>query len=597
LPRFSQLFIDQVAQATDIVDLVSTYIALKRRGGEFVGLCPFHDDKNPSLNVSPAKQIYKCFVCGAGGGVFQWVMNFDKASFPEAVESLAQRANIPLPAEQGPGPQGSQGPSRACLQEICQFAQRFFQAQLKGPAGKQAMDYALARGFTREAIEQFALGFAPDSWDALLQAAGRKGHAPAQIAQAGLGVQRESGGHYDRFRNRLMIPIRDPSGKTIAFGGRALDDNERAKYLNSAESPIFDKSRNLFGLDLAREQIVQTGTAVVAEGYFDVLLPHQHGAGNLVATLGTSLTDGHVRILSRYAKEVVLLFDADDAGANAALRALELFLQQQVDVRIACIPDGKDPADFVLAHGAQALEDLVSRAPDALKHVWQLRSRAIQQGSSLVERRREVDEFLRLVATSEAYGSIDEVRRGQLAHHIAHLLNIPVGDLQMQMRRLTRRLDRRPQAGQGVGLCPQPGPQGPGDLAQRQIIEVLLNDPDQFDSVAERLDPSDFTSETLIRIARAIWALAAEGKLSLEELICREQWADLAPQAVALAEAGRHRGNYERTLAGAIECVLYRRGQEEIEEMKSSACGDDEMLRRLHSRLRRADLRKRPRIL
>ncbi len=597
MPRFSQQFIDQVAQATDIVDLVSTYIALKRRGSEFVGLCPFHDDKNPSLNISPAKQIYKCFVCGAGGGVFQWVMNFDKAAFPEAVEQLAQRANIPLPVDQAGQADRPQGPSRGSLQEICEFAGRFFQSQLQTPAGAEALAYAQKRGFTQEAIEQFGLGFAPDSWDALGQAGGRKGYSPAQIAQAGLAVERESGGFYDRFRNRLMIPIRDAAGKTIAFGGRALDDQQRAKYLNSAETPIFDKSRQMFGLDLAREQIVQGGTAIVAEGYFDVLLPHQHGVKNMVATLGTSLTDGHVRILSRYANDIVLLFDADDAGANAALRALELFLQQQVNVRIAKIPDGKDPADFVLAHGAQALQELVAQAPDALAHVWQLRSQAIQQGSSLVERRRQVDEFLRVVATSEAFGTIDEVRRGQLAHHIAHLLNIPVSDLQMQMRKLTRRLDRRP-----AGSGPPDGPgvlasRGPQDLAQRQILEVLLNEPDHFDSVAERIDPADFSTGPLQRIARAIWSLAAEGHLRLEELISREELSDLASIIVALADAGSHRGNYERTLTGAVECILYRRGRMEIEQLKASAQGDDDMLRQLQTRLRRADLRKRPRIM
>jgi DNA primase catalytic core len=518
-------------------------------------------------------------------------------SFPEAIEHLAQRANIPLPARENGPPVDRQGPSRRELQAACEFAARYYQSQLKTPAGATALEYARKRGFTDESIQKFALGFAPDAWESLLTAARRKNIRESVIIQAGLAVTRESGGCYDRFRNRLMIPICDAAGNVIAFGGRALDDEQRAKYLNSAESPIFDKSRQLFGLNLARETVVQSGTAIVAEGYLDVLLPHQAGVSNMVATLGTSLTDGHVRILSRYARDVVLLFDADEAGTHAAMRGLELFLQQQVNVRVAKIPEGKDPADYVQTHGAEALQAIIAEAPDALTYVWRQRSRAIQEGASLVERRRQVDEFLRLIASSEAFGSIDEVRRGQLAHHIGHLLNIPVADLQMQMRRLTRRLNRR-----GGGDEEPTGPAvsmhtGPETLAQRHILEVLLNEPEQFDSVAERMDPSDFTPGPLQRIARAMWQLAAEDRLSLEELISREATADLAPILVDLAETGQRRGNYEKTLAGAVECILYRRSLSEIEELKASASGDDETLRQLQTRLKRADIRKRPRIL
>ena len=593
MPRFPEQFIHQVAQATDIVELVGQYVALKRKGKEFAGLCPFHDDRRPSMNVSPAKQIFKCFACGAGGGVYQFVMLYDKLAFPEAVRALAERANIPLPADAGePAPAG--GVSKNDLLSVTAFAAEFFRRQLHSPAGADALAYARARGFRDESIERFGLGYAPDAWDALGQAARAGRIGEASLLAAGLVAPREGGGCYDRFRNRLIFPILDLTGRPIAFGGRALAADERAKYLNSPESLLFDKSRELYALNYARPQIVSSGRAVVVEGYLDALIPLQGGVENVVATLGTALTDGHVRLLGRYAREAVLVFDADVAGAAAAERALEIFLAQRLHVRVATIPAGKDPCDFVLAEGGEALTALVEAAPDALQYVWSRRLEAYRAaGENLSDRGRLVEDFLRLVVSSSAYGAIDEIRRGQLAQHIGHVLNVSPADLQQQMRRLGRRRQR--------SSAPAPeapdGPAGadPYRAAERQVLEVLLNRPELFDDVADRIDSNDFVGKGLRTIASHVWLRGHAGELSLEGLLAQEELTPLSRMLTDLAAAGQRRGNYEQTLAGAVGHLLYRRAGGELERQRSEGY-TTETLRRVHQTSRGRDLRRRPKI-
>ena len=592
MPRFSQQFIQQVAQATDIVELVGRYVTLKKRGKEFVGLYPFHDDNRPSLNVSPTKQIFKCFACGAGGGVFQFLMRYEKHSFPEAVRVLAEAANIPLPQDSFQL-QADEGPTRKDLLKVTQFAARFFRSRLNSPAGKAALDYARKRGLSDESIRRFGLGCSADSWDALLAAARKKGITEQRLLAAGLVIRGEAGRCYDRFRNRLMFPIIDPAGAVIAFGGRALAEQERAKYINSPDSVLFDKSANLYALNWAREAVSSSGQAIVVEGYLDALIPHQAGVDNVLATLGTALTDRHVRLLARYAREVVLIFDADTAGATAAERAMEIFLAQQVNVRVATIPAGKDPCDFCLAEGPDALRAAVADAPDALQHIWQRRQEQLTAaGSSLADRRRVIEDFLRIVASSQTYGAIDEVRRGQLAQHIAHMLNIPAADLQQQMRRLTRRV-RRPKARQ-VGRGQSPPPPQPVIRAERHVLEVLLNEPDLFDAAAERISPADFTDQDFRAIATCVWTTAQSGEIAVEDLLAREELADMGALLTELAGAGERRGNYQETLSGAVDLMVYHREHDEMRKLKADGLSD-ETLREIHHR-READVRRVPRI-
>jgi len=596
--RFSEQFIQQVAQATDIVELIAQYVALTKRGREYVCVCPFHDDHKPSMYVAPAKQIFKCFACGAGGGVFQFLCLYEKMSFPEAVKALAERANIPLPADSYQAPVTPGGMSKNDLAEVVTIAAKFFRTQLRSQAGAAAMAYAKDRGLTDDSIERFGLGFAPPAWDSLLKSGQSKNVREAQFAAAGLAIERDNGGYYDRFRNRLMFPILDPAGKVIAFGGRALDPEDRAKYLNSAESILFDKSSNLYALNWAREGIVSTGTAVVAEGYLDALIPHQAGISNIVATLGTSLTERHVRLLSRYAHEAVLVFDADTAGAKAADRGLEMFLSQRINVRVATIPAGKDPCDFVLAEGGEAFAQLISEAPDALQYAWDRRQAAWQEaGGNLADRGAVVEDFLRIVVASTSYDAIDEIRRGQLAQHIAHMLNVPAPDLQQQMRRMARRMHRantqNARAAQAVSESWTPDTAT--GQAERDLLEVLINMPDMFDIASERIDWQDFTDPRLRLVAQRVWALGEDQRLSLEDLLADEAMLEVGGLLTDLSASGEKKGNYDQTLHGAVSHILYVRENRQLTPAAEDRYSD-EALKNVLQRHRMADIRRHPKI-
>ncbi|MFP4104460.1 MAG: DNA primase [Phycisphaerae bacterium] len=602
MPLFSEQFIQQVAQATDIVELVGQYVALKRKGKEFVGLCPFHDDRSPSMYVTPVKQIYKCFACGAGGGVYQFVMNYEKLSFPEAVRMLAERASIPIPQDAQAQPTAPGQLPRAELIKVCEFAANYFQRQLKSPIGNNALAYARSRGLDDAAIEKFGIGYAPESWEGLIRAAQQAGVHTNALLQAGLVINRDNKpGCYDRFRNRLMFPIFDAMGRNIAFGGRALSADDKAKYLNSPETAIFDKSGNLYGLNWARHEIAQSGKAVVAEGYFDVVMPHQAGVGNLVATLGTALTDRHVRLLSRYAEEVTLIFDADEAGIRAAERALEVFIAQRIQVKVATIAAGKDPCDYVLSEGPEALKALIDSAPDALEYVWKRKQEQLRQaGDNLAGRRQIVEDFLRLVVSSEAYGSIDQMRRGQLAQHIAHLLNVSPADLQQMMRQLSRRTTTRSRVSPDQQQIANARPQGwrPDNttyLAERHILEVLLNREGLYETAAERVGPEDFTDPALRLIAQCIWRLGDDGRFSLDELLASSEMASLGGLISDLATEGEKRGNFDQTLAGGLAHLGY------LNEKRTPGGGsgnslDDEALRRIHESKANPDVRRLPKI-
>ncbi len=583
-------FIQQVLQATDIVELIGQYVSLTKRGKEYLGLCPFHEDRKPSMNVSPVKQIYKCFACQAGGNAARFLMDFEKISFPEAVRALAERANLAMPVDVDPTPVAP-GMSKNDLLGVVAFAQEFFQAQLHSPAGKEALQYAQSRGLTDETIKRFGLGYGPDSWDALTNAAKARGYSESQLVAAGLSARRDGGnGCYDRFRNRLMFPIHDLSGRPIAFGGRALAADERAKYINSPETPLFDKSNQLYAMNWSREAIRASKQAVVVEGYLDVIIPVQHGVENVVATLGTALTGGHVRQLSHFAGEVVLVFDADVAGQSAAERALDEFIAQQVSVRVATIPAGKDPADFCIASGGDAFKELIAAAPDAIQYMLDRHMAAYQEaGGNLADRGRIIEAFLQMIVNSANYGAIGEVRRGQLAQHIGHKLNIPAVDLQQQMQRLARRHTTRSRA-----QMPTESLSAASPLAERHVIEVLLNDPQLFDHAAERIDPSDFTDPGLLAIAQQIWRKAEAGHLHLDELLAGEQMTAMGPLVTELIAAGEHRGNYEATLTGAVDEIVRRRHEAEVIALKAD--DSDEALRKLTQHHRQADIRRVPRI-
>lgn len=596
---FPERFISQVQQATDIVEVVGQYVALKKRGKEFVGVCPFHEDHRPSLNVSPTKQIYKCFACGAGGGVFQFLTQLQKLSFPEAVRQLAERAGIPAPAVQE-APGADRSSSREALAELCTFAARFYRDALLSEQGASALAYARGRALSDDSIRRFGVGYAPDAWESLRAAATKGGFTDRQLLAAGLVSQRENGTCYDRLRNRLIFPIFDAVGKVIAFGGRALSDGEQAKYLNSPETVLFDKSANLYALHWARQEMARTGQGVVVEGYLDALMCHQAGVGNVVATLGTALTERHVRLLSRYAREVVLVFDADVAGQAAAERAIEVFLSQRLNVRVATVPqmagEGgavKDPCDYVLAAGAEGMRRLVADAPDALEYAWARRAEAYRQAETLTQKRTILEEFLRLIVSSAAYGAIDALRQGLLVGHLAELVGLSPRDVNEQMRRLGRRVGRASATG-GDESAP---PEQATDRAERWALGALISHPELFDTVRDKIAPGMFDSPALRAVAEQVWLLAGQGRLELAALLGAGESEHWGRVVTDLQIAAEKRGNHRRHLAEAAEDLQRRRRRQELQLLKAKMDTDkDAALREIGSRLRSPDPRRRPKL-
>ncbi len=381
-PRLHPDTIEQVRQAADIVDVVAEHVVLRKQGRSFVGCCPFHDDKSPSFSVSPDKQFYYCFGCGAGGNVFKFLMELRKQSFAEVVLDLAQRCQVPVQtlAQEERQALQRQLSLREQLYEVLAIANRFYEHSLQQAVGHHALAYVRQqRGLSDSVIQQFQLGYAPGGWQTLYDhLVTEKGFAVDLVAQAGLIVPRQQNdGYYDRFRDRLMIPIHDVQGRIVGFGSRTLT-NEEPKYLNSPETEVFNKGQLLFGLDKARKAIVKADRAVVVEGYFDVIALHAAGISNTVASMGTALTSAQVRQLLRYSEsnQIVLNFDADKAGQKAAERAIaeveELALRGEVQLRVLNLPNGKDADEFLQEKSAAAYQELLETAPLWLD--WQIQT-------------------------------------------------------------------------------------------------------------------------------------------------------------------------------------------------------------------------------
>ena len=361
---FSSATLEQIRAASDIVDVIGSYLPLKRAGANFVALCPFHKEKTPSFNVNPHRQIFHCFGCHKGGDVFAFVKEYENVDFPEAVRRLADRAKIPLEYEKNAGEQQSRHLKERLLQIHEQIAQRWQNALANEASGQMAREYLTKRGVPAEATQFFRLGAAPDLWDDTVNWAKSKGHELALVEQAGLILRRQEGdGHYDRFRGRLMFPICDEQGRVIGFSGRILKGDEKtAKYVNSPETPIFSKSKVFFGLDKSKRAILEAGYAIVCEGQLDLIACFMAGVQNVVAPQGTAFTAEHARILRRYVEEVVLCFDSDEAGQNAAVRSLDHLLGSGLAVRVAVVPEPHDPDSFIKASGGAAFKQLIERA-------------------------------------------------------------------------------------------------------------------------------------------------------------------------------------------------------------------------------------------
>jgi len=544
----------QVQQATDLVRLIGEEVSLRPKGKEFVGLCPFHDDKKPSMHVSPVKQIYKCFSCGAGGDAFSFVMNYHKMTFPEALGYLAERAGIKLESYSRSGSGGQKSDERELVTLATQQAAGFFRSLFNHPEhGEAVREYVSGRGINQAMVEAFGMGYAPDRWDGLVEMIQHKGWGDKGFALAGLiGKKKSGGGWYDRFRNRLMFPIFDGLGRPIAFGARRLDEQEEPKYLNSPESMLFNKSETLYGLHLAKKPIIDLRVAVVVEGYTDVIACHQAGIQNVVATLGTAFTREHEAVLSRLCDRVVLLFDADGAGQKAADRAVEIFLKGALDVGVAVLPPGLDPAQM-LGEGEEGrvrFRDAIEQAVDALDYKFSRMNDELSSSVTLTGRERVARRYLQDLTDLGVMGQ-GAIRRAMIVGKLAQILGVSQRAVEEELKQVVKARDpaavnletlqdkgllepSKPSEnylGQGVALTDRAHKIRALGLAERYVIGCLLRRPALFHlplsqgtTLDTALTPKEFITPVAKRLYQRVYdRLSGDDSLTLGGVL-----ADLA---------------------------------------------------------------------
>ena len=585
-----------VRQAARIEEIIGEHIALRPAGREFVGLCPFHEDRRPSMYVSPQKQIFYCFVCAAGGDVFKFVENYHKMSKGEALRFLAQRYGITLPEFRATNPQAAS--QRDKIVDANLWAAHYFQSNLSGAAGDAAREYLTSRGVHASTVERFQIGCAETQWTALAAAAGKKGISPETLVSVGLVKSRADGSVYDVFRNRLIFPIVDSSDRVIAFGGRILPsatpeqnspsqtgpDQEGPKYLNSPETALFSKRETLYALNLARQPLIRKQVAVVVEGYMDVVGCHQAGVENVVATLGTAMTEQHIHLLRRFCNRVALVFDSDEAGRRAADRAIELLLRYPVDVRIAHVPDGKDPCDFCMTHGGEAFEKIVTEAKDSLEYAWEKMYTAFQASDSLAGKQRASEALMRLVAPAIFNSSVDPIRRGLLQKNIADLVGVSSDEVHARIRRLSAGTGG--QSGDSDSVKPDAAPPLEVDMGLQRaghwVIGALLCDCSLYHEFRDRISidlfPDSGMAALLALLLEYLEELPDVAAGNLAEFIARldnPAWVRLAMEAQAEAERG---GNLKQKIDDSLNRLeeLALRHRTESRDADSSQAALDE---------------------
>ncbi|AGA25942.1 DNA primase [Singulisphaera acidiphila] len=607
MPRYSEATLAAIKQAVDIVAIVEEFLhlPLHRSGSKIKVLCPFHDDHKPSLELNSERQSFKCWSCGAGGDVFDFVKDYLRVDFPEALQMLAERAGVAL--ESTPAGPGPKGPSKRDLLAVNEWAQRMYREALVRDAGILA--YVEERGINAESVARFHLGYAPDTRDWLTSRAAKEGISIDFLERAGLVVRsKESPGlTRERFRGRLMFPIHDLRGRTLGFGGRILPQVERslaaagknvAKYLNSPETPLFQKRKILYAADLALAPAREMGWAAVVEGYTDVIAAHQVGLKNVVGTLGTALGDDHVLMLRRLTDRVVLIFDGDDAGQSAADRSLELFLAHEVDVRVLTLPSKLDPCEFLLAEGADAFRALVDQAVDPMAFAIR-RAESRFDLNSFEDARRAAEWVLSILARVPKSTRIGmDIKIARALDTLSQRLRVPVDVLKQSLKRLhtaaaTSALVRTravPEvattSAEGVPPAPPVIPIRLADLDPfgRELLEIVLNQPNVVGQLISRVAVASIRDAPLRAILQACYDLYAEGltptfdrvALRLDDAATRALAAGLLlPRDPAPLPDYAQPAPWEDCLAGVLGRLAQRDWQDHLQDLKDALKEND----------------------
>ena len=558
--------IEEVQRYTDIVVIVSQHVPLNRRGKNYIGLCPFHNEKTPSFTVSQEKQFYKCFGCGEGGSVFNFLMKKEGLSFSEAVRSLARKAGVDIPQRRDASYE-----KRDYLYQANSLAAGFFQACLSSEEGRQAREYLDKRGIDRGSIEKFRIGYAPDRWDGLLTAAQGKGISAETLLGAGLVIAREGKkGCYDRFRNRLMFPISDLTGKVIAFGGRSLDGKE-PKYLNSPETALFHKGGCLYGVDLARGDIFREKKVLVMEGYTDVIMAHQYGISWAVGLLGTALSEEHVRLLRPWTEVVVLVMDGDAPGLKSAERNVETLIREDVETRIAELPEGCDPCDLLLKEGRDSFLEKVGGAAEffdfKVKRASQRLGLSTPSGKLAFAR-----ELIPLIAQIP-----DELKRQLTIKHLAEQIAAEEGILRRSLLSVLRnaqlsnqQLSRQNSGGLKKGSA-ETGKATYRDETEKELLGLLLAHNELIGEYLLEVGHNKFINQAINQLAEKAFEIYKErGKVAEKDLAPLFDEGEVARVLVDVAME-EEKGDYRRHFADCLNFMKRRENREKISYTKERA--------------------------
>lgn len=582
--RFPQTFIDDLKRQADIVRIVQDYVSLKKKGSNWMACCPFHKEKTASFSVSPAKEIFYCFGCHKGGSVFNFVMEMERVAFPEAIKIVAEKSGVPLPQLVDDSRFESRKRESDQVIELNQWALVWWEDQLqsKSAHAQAAREYLDQRGITDETQKTFRLGFAPDSWDALSTHLRQKGASQEQLEKSGLVVKKDEGGSYDRFRGRLMFPVIDAQGRAIAFGGRTLEPEGEPKYLNSPETLAYTKGRHLYGLNLTRDEIRRNGFAILVEGYLDLIVPYQFGVRNLVASLGTALTPEQVKLIARFARKVVVNYDGDRAGVQAAKRAIETILAEDLEVKVLVLPDNADPDDFIRKYG---VTEYHKRRGEAQPHIQFVIDQAVRDRNlhSPADKAAAVEEALPFVRAV----------RSRIQKREYFDIAMDAFRVQPEQR---RELWQRIRSDASTGARPvqdltRRSPMSRPTVAEERLLELLLANKELRKIVLPRLETADYESLASAPIFRALVSLdnedaevgfdslsaATADEPQARELLARLMMTERPPESFdeALAAANSYRD--------AIRLMKVGRSIEELGAQVAEAqrAGDDETGERL----------------
>jgi DNA primase len=501
--RFPQTFIDDLKRQADIVRVIQDYVQLKKKGANWMACCPFHKEKTPSFSVSPAREIFNCFGCGKGGDVFKFVSEMERVSFPEAIKLVAEKSGVPLPILVDDSRFQARRLESEEVIELNKWALEWWEQQLESsPEGRIARDYLKGREITEETRKTFRLGYAPDSWDALSSHLRQKGASQERIDRSGLVAKKEETGRtYDRFRGRLIFPVMDIQGKPIAFGGRTLK-NEDAKYINSPETAVYVKGRNLFGLNLTRDEIRRNGFVILVEGFLDLIVPYQFGIRNVAASLGTALTPDQVKLLSRFARKVVVNYDGDQAGVQAAKKSIEILLAEDLEVKILVLPDGADPDEFLKESGASEYH---RRRGEAQTHIQFVIDQAVRDRklSNPADKEAAIDEVLPYIRAVRS--------RIQKREYF----DIAMDSLRISDVTVKRELWHSIRAGinERARISEQPNKraQVKPTVAEQTLLVMLLTDEELRPVVLPKLEPGDYEGLPTAPVFRALLDGQREG--------------------------------------------------------------------------------------